>query len=845
MSRYPRRTLLASGAAAAALAGVPAAALPVLSNITPQVSAGGAQPVIQSTTGAVRVDLNAPRTIIDWQSFNLTSGEQAQFRFDQRNWIVLNRVQSGAITIDGQVTGYQAANLNSALPAQTSGNVWFYSPQGVAFGPNARVDVGGMLATSAAVNEAQFLSASNLQIGFTGSGAGGPVTVAGGAQLQGVGYLAFVAPQVSTGPGSSVTAGDAGTAAYAAVDSYEITFLPSGQDLTFFTFVVPSGVAGGTAAASTPLTVAGATTAANVYLTTISRQAVTGALINAPGLLTGRSSQNNYGQVTITTGRNIINGQVNELSTPVVGARTGSVQLGEINASGNVNLYLSGDAGSGDLQATRVRAGQGLLILANNVTADALSGGDTGANLGSVRIVAAGTVDVGQVTARTMFDSFAGVARGPGNAQTLPTLRFGTVTAGTQVQFVADTLTATSITAANIASSTAGATSVGTLTGSGDVLVAASTNLTLGSVTAGALTRLTFEDLDLTGPVTAADAVLRILTPGEAIVGGSGTGRRVSNAEFQRFAVTGSLSIYGGIEGQFPVTNDLIVDDLDIDPGRIPDLRLYAKATQDVVIRGAMTPTDDGLALTIGEAQSVADTVWRPDRIIVTGALGSAEGDAVAGFTDVKAFGAIKLTATRDILIGSERFVDLVADVPAAEIDVSMGLPAGVAPVEEEVGLLFLVGASLDAYASERIVQQNTAPPGQQGGLFLTGTDVAATAPLLILGGAQVGEVFGALQVADGVVTTGSAASGSARIARADGDTSLGRIRINGCQLAIGCAAFTPANQFRVQQFRPAAPRAAIDPPVLTPPPPVDEDERQAETVITGAGNEEIWRKTK
>ncbi|PZQ65363.1 MAG: hypothetical protein DI570_02065 [Phenylobacterium zucineum] len=845
MSRFPRRPLLVCGAAAAAFVGIPAAALPVLSNTTPQVSAGGSQPVIQGTSGTVRVDLNAPRTIIDWQSFNLTAGEQAQFLFDQRNWVVLNRVQSGAININGQVTGYQAANASSPLPNVTSGNVWFYSPQGVVFGPNARVDVGGLLATSAAPDVTGFLDAANLNVTFTGSGTGGSVDLGAGSQFAGKGYLAFVAPIVNSAAGAVVNAGDYGTAAYAAVDSYEIRFRPAfNNDLTFFTFIVPNGAAG--TPHDSPLNLAGQTTGANVYLMAISRAQLTSVLINAPGLLVGQSSFDNYGQVTITTGRNITEGQVAESSTPVPGARSGLVRLGSIDAMGNVNIAVTGRFGTSDLTANRIRAGQGLFIAVRDMTVGAggVSSGDRGVNFGGTRIDALGVVTIPQLTARTTIDIRPGAFQA-GGPDGLPTLRLGSLTAGGAVGFLASTLDVQSITAGSIASSTENETRAGTLTGATDVLVASSTSLTVDRIQAGALSRLTFVDFTLTGGVTAQDVVLRMLDPAGAVLGGSATGARVSNAEFQRFSVRGSLSVYAGIEGQFPVSNDLFVDDLDIDPTKVPELRLFAKTDHDVVVRGVMTPTADGVKLQIGESRDVTDTVWRPDRIIVTGALGSAEGDAIAGFTEVKAFGAIKLTATKDILIGSERFIELISEVPAAEIDISMGLPAGVAPVEDEIGRLFVVGASLDAYASDRIVQQNTAPLGQQGGFFLTGKDVAATDPLLILGGAQAGEVFGALQIADGVVTTGSTASASTRIVRAEGDTSIGRIRINGCQLGIGCATFTPANQFRVQQFRPAAPRAAIDPPVLTPPPPIDDDERQAESVVTGAGNEEIWRKTK
>lgn len=839
-----RRQALAAGAAfAALLAAGPAAALPVPGSGPATIGGGGSQPIIQVGSNSVGIDLNAPRTIIDWVSFNLGPGEQAQFRFDQRSWIVLNRVQTSAININGQVTGYQAANLNSALPAQTSGNVWFYSPQGVAFGGGASVDVGGMLATSAAVNEAQFLNAANLQIGFTGSGSGGPVTVAGGAQLQGLGYLAFVAPQVSTGAGATVTAGDVGTAAYAAVDSYEITFLPSQQDLTFFTFQVPGGGAAGSPH-PTPLNIAGATTAANIYLMAISRQAVTGLLINAPGLLTGRSSFNNYGQVTITTGRNIISGQVGVASTPVVGARAGGVQLGEINAAGNVNVFVTGSQGTSDLTASRIRAGQGLSIAARDVTigSGGLLVGDSNVNAGGAAIDSIGVVTIPTVTVRLNFSMGAGQFQAGGPPGLLPSPQLGTVTVGGDINFVSNVLNVNTMTAANIASSSAAATTAGTLTGSGNVLVASSTDLTLGTVTAGALTRLTFEDLSLTGTVTAADAVLRILTPGAAIVGGTGADRRVTNAEFQRFTVTGSLSIFGGIEGQFPVTNDLIVDDLDVDAGKIPELRLFAKTTNDVIVRGDILPSDEGVVLKIGDAIDV-DSVWKPDQIIITGALGSAEGDALAGFTEVKAFDRVEMVATNDILIGSQRFIDLIADVPAGEIDINRSLPLGVAPVEDEVGKLFLVSGSASVFAEDRIVQQNTGLAGAQAGFFLTGIGVEADAPLLTVGGAVIADMFGALQDGDGIVLSGNAASSSRRIGRIEGDVSAGAIRINGCAVGIGCTLSTPASQFRIQQFRPAAPRAAIDPPVLTPPPPIDDDEREAESVITGTGNEEIWRR--
>lgn len=892
------RRLLAGAAALTLLAPGPASALPVAAGGSSPTSAGGAQPTIGGSSSVLDVNLNAARTIIDWSTFNVSGSEAVNFYFDQRNWIVLNRVTNSAINIDGTIRAIHSATSGPTAP--TGGNVWFYSPQGVAFGPNARVDVGGLLATSATVDANAFLNASNLNIPFTGSGSGGPVTVAGGGQFRASGHLAFVAPVVRTEAGATLNAGDVGTAAFGAVDSYEIRFHnTAANDLAFFTFIVP-GVAAGTPHA-TPLHVASTSTAANTYLIAISRQQVTGLLINAPGLLIGQSSIDNYGQVTITTGRNITNGQVNEvLSTPVVGALTGSVQLGDIDAEGNVNVWLEGTNGSGDIQANNIRAGQGLLLLGNNITANDLSAGDSNVNLGSARIVAAGVVDVNSVTARTTFDLFPGLARGPGNAVTQPVVRIGTataganiffsqtasidvesITAGTEAQLFASlpvnigslttnaytrvsssqTITIDTVVGGAIdlrsaqgitANSVVGATSVAIGTGGpadigsivGPSLTMDTSHAILGDVAISGDARVRTSHFDLLGDFTAANLAIESQV-GDLSVGGEEE-PGVTDEEFQRITVSESLSFYAGqressVNVPTPVYGDLTVGDLSIDPARIPQLNFFAQSERDVLVTGALIPTGEGVHLRIGDSEE--DSIWKPHLIAITGSLGSAEGDALAGFTDVHAFDSVALTATDDILIGSERFLELVLEIPAAEINIGQGLPEGVAPVDDEVGRLFIVAGGLSAFATDRIVQQNTGAQGAQAGFYLTGQGVDPEDPLLIVGGAQIADMFGALQIGDGVFTTGQQASFSQRVARFEGDTTLGSIRINGCLLGVGCALSTPATQFRIQQFRPAAPRAAVDPPVLTPPPPVEDDERENEAVITGAGNEEIWRR--
>ncbi|MFN9928542.1 MAG: filamentous hemagglutinin N-terminal domain-containing protein, partial [Phenylobacterium sp.] len=196
------------GVSALALAWAGAAqALPVWSG-NAQVTPGQGQPTIRVLgPDLITVDTNSARTIIDWTSFDLAQGETVSFALATNGMIVLNRVTSGPININGTISSARSAGFPLDQPATAGGSVWFYSPQGVVFGPTARFVGGAMLATSAAVNTTQFLNQS-FSIDFTGSGSGGPVTAAAGSSFTARGHLALVAPVVSTAPGSVFNAGD-------------------------------------------------------------------------------------------------------------------------------------------------------------------------------------------------------------------------------------------------------------------------------------------------------------------------------------------------------------------------------------------------------------------------------------------------------------------------------------------------------------------------------------------------------------------------------------------------------------------------------------------------------------
>ena len=141
--------VLAQPALAQTLPGIPGAG-----NIT--VSTGGSQPVITAPNGnTLDIDLNAPRTVINWSSLHVSGADAMNFHFDANSDIVLNKTTS-QILVDagGTVTG--------KVGASTGGNIWFYSPQGVIVSPGAVMTAGGFLfSRGSGIVDASFVDAGD------------------------------------------------------------------------------------------------------------------------------------------------------------------------------------------------------------------------------------------------------------------------------------------------------------------------------------------------------------------------------------------------------------------------------------------------------------------------------------------------------------------------------------------------------------------------------------------------------------------------------------------------------------------------------------------------------------
>ncbi|MDZ4253377.1 MAG: filamentous hemagglutinin N-terminal domain-containing protein [Sulfuritalea sp.] len=189
-------------AAQFALAAPPAAtALPTGG----QVVAGQAS--IQQAGAAMTIRQATDQAILNWQTFNIGASASVNFIQPGASSVALNRVLG---TDPSAIYGQLTAN----------GQVFLVNPSGVLFGPGARVDVGGLVASTLAIRDADFL-ARNYR--FTRDGATGAVVNQGEIASQ---YVALLAPEVRN---EGVIAARMGTVALAAGDA--VTLGISGQRL--------------------------------------------------------------------------------------------------------------------------------------------------------------------------------------------------------------------------------------------------------------------------------------------------------------------------------------------------------------------------------------------------------------------------------------------------------------------------------------------------------------------------------------------------------------------------------------------------------------------------------------
>ncbi|WP_164857375.1 filamentous hemagglutinin N-terminal domain-containing protein [Sphingomonas crocodyli] len=423
-----------------------------VANVAISAEVGGAMPTISNPTAtSLQVDLGANRTIIDWNGFNIPTGNSANFT-DVRTAgagttpvAVLNRDISGVgSVIDGSLTT-TTPNIS----------VYLLNTAGITIGTGANVNVGALIASSLNItNDNDFLNGLNTLRFMGGANDTTGVTINGGT-IQTASNMVFLGATVTQDIGASSTA-TGGSAAFVA--GTDITMTASvGSPLAFqinrgttvANAITASGTINGqnvTLAFATQDAVAAATLSvdANITATTATatdRGVVLAAGTAATGVTFGGTETNGDGAV-------VGGGDITSSGTVDITGRNGVLLVGTLtlngvstvsSATGNVTLTaVEGMTnGAGALTVT-ASSGVASLIGAINDIASLTIAGATAVTLDNGTVVTTGAqsytgaVTLGanaSLTGSTV--SFASTVNGTQSLSITGDASFGGVVGGT------------------------------------------------------------------------------------------------------------------------------------------------------------------------------------------------------------------------------------------------------------------------------------------------------------------------------------------------------------------------------------------------------------------------------
>ena len=166
---------LAMSAPALAQPPLPPGALPTGG----QVIAG--QAAIGRSGNQMTVSQASDKAILHWTGFDIGSQARVAFQQPSASAVALNRVLAGdASRIEGQLSA--------------NGQVWLVNPNGVIFGQGARVDVGGLVASTLDTTNEDFLAGKAV---FRRNGATGAIENRGTITAADGGTVALLSPEVT------------------------------------------------------------------------------------------------------------------------------------------------------------------------------------------------------------------------------------------------------------------------------------------------------------------------------------------------------------------------------------------------------------------------------------------------------------------------------------------------------------------------------------------------------------------------------------------------------------------------------------------------------------------------
>lgn len=289
------------------------------------VVAGDAR-IVDQGGGRLRIEQRSNRAAIDWKSFDIGRDEHTHFAQPGRDAVALNRVTKGsASTIAGRLSA--------------DGKVILLNPAGVLFTKDSKVDVAGIVASTARLDNHDFMAG---RLDFQGSGTGGKVVNEGEITVRGGGLAALVAPEVKNA--GTITA-RLGKVALGAGEAFTVDLYGDGLVQLAVSEADVRGVTqNGTIDAEGGL----------VQLSVAEAARILDRVVSVSGTTRAESLAGQEGRIHVDAGQG---GRVEIAGTLDASAATAGAQGGEIavaartvEVKGGARLDASGPAGGGEVK---------------------------------------------------------------------------------------------------------------------------------------------------------------------------------------------------------------------------------------------------------------------------------------------------------------------------------------------------------------------------------------------------------------------------------------------------------------------------------------------------------------
>ena len=710
---------------------------------------GAASPatVGYDSTGTIaNINLTAPRTLVDWTTFEVGGGNTLNFNFGgAASDIVINRVATGAITVDA------GGAVNGLFQGASGGNVWFLAPGGVFL--NGTVTASGVLVgNNVGLADTRLLSdplgalKGELVAGASLIDLSGSVTATGTA-IDALGNI-LLDGDVDTGSAGTVNLVSTGTVNQSAG-------------------VITTGALAGSSVGGASLTDANRlgvlasfsnSNAGRIALVNDTSLNVTGAVDNTAGVAGGLARDI---AITVTEGDLTGVGVFTAARDVAIAASDGSVSFVSATAGANLVLRVGGalsvtaglaatGADTGTAAADPTAAGAVLAaarpISLFNAADPALTGGDIDIQAGSVTL-SGSTTSGPHGDVRILATS----ADGPlGPALNV----IASISAGADIALDATAAGSIRVSGAQIAGrdvaarSVSGGVTVASVTAGGDIVLASPGGtivlngalMSTGSASSGiGQTLFNTVSAPLDGlftlgrqsifidaaryvggvdPVTGRPSSL-MATNAIGLVVADPAGLFLADARPDSGSWAAPASLSAPSISLFESGGNLNVGDASLG-GSLTALNLYSGGR--VLVTGVIAPSvDDTVNLTIGAGNVVpGQSAWNPSQIEVIndgltapdhGAIGWQTVSAAGVYSSTpRTFHAASLYASNDILLGAQDFIianGSITDLSQLQlIDPNQPVPLVAANTSNAITL-----AAGDLYlaAGRLIVQQDTA----------------------------------------------------------------------------------------------------------------------------------------